>query len=299
MIIGNCAKSLPVFSSPPDQYISTSQFRSADLVSSQMIGAGASMPVARWRSSLGRDAVTRNFSHHTIILQNAGDDVRRIDSACYSDRRSTSGSLLILPAGMQAAWRSEQISDRTHYYVHPNLVENLSQEILGRKSQVTDDAIFVIDPKFADLLQRYLFVLESGVSSRLERDMAMLEVVVMLIRRYCVPEPEKRVSQPDEAASLFRFVDDNLSDKLRAEDICHALGLTPAALKKVVHKQLGMPLHRYIIERRLDRAESMIKAGVPIAEAALDAGFSSQSHLTSVMSRKRGTTPSALTRAVS
>lgn len=287
MIVGQSRTELPTFASPPDQYLLTAQFRSADLVSSQLIGAGASMPVARWRSSLGRDAVTRDFSHHTIILQNAGEDVRRIDCPNYSNRRSKAGSLLILPAGMRAAWRSDNISDRTHYYVHPDLLQHVSQEILGRSCSLREDGIFVFDQKFVELLQRYSFVLGSSTSSRFERDMLMLEIVTVLVQRYSHQSPDRR-------ASLRTFIDDNLASKLRANDIAEALALSPETLKKTARQHLGMPLHRYVVQRRLDRAATLIKGGLPIAEAALEAGFSSQSHLTSTMSEKRGVTPSAL-----
>lgn len=299
MIVGHSPTKLPRFSGPPDQYLSTAQFRSADLVSSQLINAGESMPMARWRSSLGRDAVTRNFSHHTIILQNAGEDVRRIDSPAYLNRRSRPGSLLILPAGMKAAWRSDKVSDRTHFYVHPDLLQQVSLEVLGKECSIRDDGIFIFDHKFAELLKRYSFAVDAAGSSRFERDMLMLEIMTFMVRRYSAHPAGAMEQDPKDGAALCAFIEDNLSSKIRAQEISEALGLSAAALKKLARVQLGMPLHRYVVERRLDHAERLIKSGIPIAQAALDAGFSSQSHLTSCMSEKRNITPAALTPTIS
>lgn len=298
MIVGRSDSRPSVFSGPPEQYLSTAQFRSAELVSSQMINKGASMPIARWRSSLGTDAVTRDYSHHTIILQNAGEDVRRIDSPSYITRRSRAGSLLILPAGMQAAWRSDKVSDRTHYYVHPGLLQQVSQEVLGTQCTIRDDGMFIFDHKFADLLRRYSFVVEATGSSHFERDMVMLEIMTMLVRRYGVADSAAKGTISKDSARLRTFLEDNLTRKMSAAAIGEALGLSPAVLKKTVRKQFGMPLHRYIVERRLDHAERLIKSGVPIAQAALDAGFSSQSHLTSSMRDKRNVTPASLMPAI-
>ena len=57
-----------------------------------------------------------------------------------------------------------------------------------------------------------------------------------------------------------------------------------------------MPLHQYVTDRRLERAASLITQGVPIAQVALDCGFSSQSHLTSTMHGRKGVTPASLVR---
>lgn len=289
MIVGDSTTKLPAFEGPPDQYLQTAKFRSADLVSSHMIDAGVSMPVARWRSSLGRDAVTSGFSHHTIILQNAGEDVRRIDSPNYFNRRSKAGSLLILPAGMQAAWRSDNISDRTHFYVHPQLLQTVSQEIVGQPCSIRDDGIFIFDHQLVDLLQRYSFTLSSTTSSRFERDMVTLQIMTRLVRRYSDHALNRDVD-------LRGFIEENLAGKLRAQDMSQALGLSQAALKTKARDQLGMPLHRYIVQRRLKKASALIQGGVPITQAALETGFSSQSHLTSTMSGKLGVTPSTLFR---
>jgi AraC family transcriptional regulator len=295
MIVGNLTRKLPAFAQPPDQFLSTARFRSADLVNSQMIDAGISMPVARWRSALGRDAVTKGYSHHSVILQNSGEDVRRIDSPAFLNRRSKAGSLLFLRAGMNAAWRSDEISDRTHFYVHPDLLTLVSHELLGTDCALRDDGMFIFDPSLSDLLQQYAFVLESAKSTRFERDLLTLRIAAILVQRHS----QQPAHGSDPETKLRTYIEDNLANKLCAQSLCEALAITPFALKKLADQAFGMTLHQYILSRRLDRAAAALKRGVPIVQAALDAGFSSQAHLTSTMRRKRGTTPSALLLSVS
>lgn len=295
MIIGTSTRKLPVFAQPPDQFLSTARFRSADLVSSQMIDAGVSMPVARWRSSLGRDAVTSGYSHHSVILQNSGEDVRRIDSPAFLNRRSKAGSLLFLRAGMNAAWRSDQISDRTHFYIHPDLLNLVSHELHGADCALRDDGIFIFDPSLSDLLQQYAFLLESATSTCFERDLLTLRIAALLVQRHSQRSAHLR----DPETQLRAYIEDNLAGRLCARSICDALAITPFALKKLADQAFGMTLHQFILSRRLEKAAAALKGGVPIVQAALDAGFSSQAHLTSTMRRKWGTTPSALLPCVS
>jgi AraC family transcriptional regulator len=116
-----------------------------------------------------------------------------------------------------------------------------------------------------------------------------------LVRRYSdLAKDNNGASKPSRGLRLGAFIDANLPDKLRAKDIANALGMSETCLKKAALGQFGMPLHQYVLERRLDEAENLIRNGMGIAQAALDCGFSSQSHLTSTMSARRGVTPALL-----
>jgi AraC family transcriptional regulator len=54
----------------------------------------------------------------------------------------------------------------------------------------------------------------------------------------------------------------------------------------------GKPPHRWLLENRVEKAkELLINAELPLAEIALECGFSDQSHFTRVFSRIAGTSP--------
>ena len=54
----------------------------------------------------------------------------------------------------------------------------------------------------------------------------------------------------------------------------------------------GKPPHRWLLENRVERAKELLTdAGLPLAEIALECGFSDQSHFTRVFSRIAGTSP--------
>jgi len=56
-----------------------------------------------------------------------------------------------------------------------------------------------------------------------------------------------------------------------------------------------LPIHAYVVERRVERARGLIAAGeLPLAEIALAAGFVHQSHMARWMRRLLGTTPAQL-----
>jgi AraC-like DNA-binding protein len=53
----------------------------------------------------------------------------------------------------------------------------------------------------------------------------------------------------------------------------------------------GTSPHRYLVGRRLHRVKTAIAEGMPLAEAAAEAGFADQSHMTRHFKARFGLTP--------
>jgi AraC-like DNA-binding protein len=68
-------------------------------------------------------------------------------------------------------------------------------------------------------------------------------------------------------------------------------GTTRYALARQFRACLGTSPYRYLLMRRLDRARALIRAGAPLADAALRTGFADQSHMTRQFKRTYGLSP--------
>ena len=297
MIVGLGGQHLPSFAGLPEQFALTRQFRSASLVRAHGVMGGIAMPVAHWRSRLEDDAFTPGFPHHSIVLQNAGSDARRVDSPRFAGRRSAPGRILVIPAGMQAAWRSASISDRTHFYLRPELLEAVAAELDLPAPELRDDRVFVVDQPLRQLLERYARGQLGGGQSALERDLLTIEIAIRLLRQHGTsPGGRTAPARLSEAQrqTLLDVIERNLDQALDLASLSAAVDCSAVTLKRGARAALDMPLHQFIIERRLARAADQIAMGRPIVEAALASGFSSQSHLTSQMRRRWGMTPGQL-----
>ncbi|RMF10993.1 MAG: AraC family transcriptional regulator [Alphaproteobacteria bacterium] len=290
---------LPVFDGPAEQFIATARFQSARLVAARGTQGGWAIPVAHWQSRLGNDVCTAGYSHHTVILQRAGNDVRRVDNPRFASRRSAPGRILIIPAGMESAWRSSDISDRIHFYVRPALLHALARETTGQNaSDLRDDRIFIRDDYLRLMLERYAAVaFGDDPSATLERDLLTLQIALRLLDRHSSAPPRVDPLVPptdDESLRLRDIIEAHLSEPLTLERVATLAGTTPAALKRTAPRALGQSLHQYVLDRRLERARQLIAQGNPLAEVALECGFSSQSHMTNRMRARWGVTPGAL-----
>lgn len=76
------------------------------------------------------------------------------------------------------------------------------------------------------------------------------------------------------------------------------VGLSPQRLRALAHAQLGMPLARWRVWARLRRAAEALQRGRSPADAAAEAGFTDQAHLTRRMREMIGLTPAAVVAAV-
>jgi len=68
-------------------------------------------------------------------------------------------------------------------------------------------------------------------------------------------------------------------------------GLSMWRFATVFREQVGVAPHRYICRLRLERAQLLIRKGVPAATAASEAGFYDQSHLSRHFKSVLGMTP--------
>ncbi|TIQ93357.1 MAG: helix-turn-helix transcriptional regulator, partial [Mesorhizobium sp.] len=94
------------------------------------------------------------------------------------------------------------------------------------------------------------------------------------------------------AASLARdYLEENVFRIVRSEELEAITGLDRYALSRHFRAAFSTSPHRFLLMRRLQRARRMIEASEPLAEIAIAAGFSDQSHFSRQFKKAFGVTP--------
>lgn len=97
---------------------------------------------------------------------------------------------------------------------------------------------------------------------------------------------------------VLAYIEENIGEKLSLESIAVIADLSVSHLKVLFRKSMGMPIHQYVIRRRVERAAVLLRRGdLPISQAALEAGFCHQSHLAMHMRRILGVSPREFSRS--
>ncbi len=88
------------------------------------------------------------------------------------------------------------------------------------------------------------------------------------------------------------YIEENLRNDLSLRTIANVAGMSTSHLKGTFRKATGMPVHQYVIRRRVEHAVVMLREGkLPISQIAAEVGFSHQSHLALHMKRLLGISP--------
>jgi len=148
--------------------------------------------------------------------------------------------------------------------------------------------------------------LESGcLSGRLYLDGLGIAIASRLLTHHSshslAPHHNGQQSVTDRRLKqVLLFIEENLAQDLPLDQLAAVAQVSPSHFKAVFRKSMGLPVHQYVIERRVDRARSLLlEENLSLAEIALAAGFAHQSHLARHMRRVLGAPPQALRRVLS
>jgi AraC family transcriptional regulator len=98
---------------------------------------------------------------------------------------------------------------------------------------------------------------------------------------------------------VLAYVRDRIADDLALADIAAIAGVSPTRFKRLFKQSMGIPVHQYVMRRRVERATELLRrTNMPLSEVALQTGFANQSHMATTVRRAIGVTPKALRDAI-
>jgi AraC-like DNA-binding protein len=106
------------------------------------------------------------------------------------------------------------------------------------------------------------------------------------------PEPSRGGLSPAVTRRVCDYIEGHLDEKMRLDGLAAMSGLSTDHFARAFHRSVGMPPHTYLLRRRLEHVEHMLReTRAPLSEIALATGFSDQSHLARHFRRWAGMSP--------
>ena len=236
---------------------------------------------------------------HVIAVHLAGTvTLRRTLAGRTRTRKMTSGDITITPVGPRVRWQQTSPSLVILLRLAPEYVRHMA----GDECAMDPDR-FEIQNVFAtrdaiieNLGRRLLAGLElEGVDSHLyvdtldvRADAASAAPLHDRVRREW---PQTRLS-PHKLRCAVDYIEENLGNPLTLAAIAGAVALSPGHFAHAFREATGVAPHRYVVERRVERAKSLLRhSALPITEIADRVGCSSNSHFSVLFHRVTGVTP--------
>ena len=97
---------------------------------------------------------------------------------------------------------------------------------------------------------------------------------------------------PWQKRRLMELIESNLDGELRLSYLAEECGLSMSYFSRSFKRTFGVPAHRYLIARRVERAKFLLKtSSTPLSEIALESGFADQAALSRTFRAVVGTSP--------
>jgi AraC-like DNA-binding protein len=112
-----------------------------------------------------------------------------------------------------------------------------------------------------------------------------------LIADYTQPVTEALPQAGKEILASCDYMENHHADNITLADLGRVSGLNKYALLRSFTIQKGITPYQYLSTIRVNHAKRLLEAGVPLVEAAFQAGFTDQSHFTRFFKTFIGLTP--------
>lgn len=160
--------------------------------------------------------------------------------------------------------------------------------IVDFRTAVIDDANL-----YAALLRAHRAIVQE--EERLTCDSVLLVALGALAQRHgdwqVKRSEQRRPTAKREVECARALIEERHAEELPVNSIARSVGMSSFHLMRQFRQQLGIPIHAYQLQVRIERAKRLLAAGMPPVQVAQEVGFADQSHLTRRFKGIVGTSP--------
>lgn len=213
------------------------------------------------------------------------------------------GELTVTPVGLQPTWLSFRSSEVIICALDSTYIGNVLSE-LDRQPRAQP----VFRPKLEDPTIRRLMTLLSeevragAPSGKLYADSLTHALAIRFLHSGERVRHEKFHSPvsalpPHLLKRVLERIEHSFQSDISLASLAQEAGYSRGHFLKMFRASMGMTPYRYVLQRRVDHAQSLLKRReMSIIDIAAKCGFSSQAHLTQVFRQQLGVTPGSYRR---
>jgi AraC family transcriptional regulator len=146
------------------------------------------------------------------------------------------------------------------------------------------DVVYAFAQLVRELTTRYEYA-ASGLTLAVDH-------LVLAVARAMTPKAAPQLAMHPAVRTVKRLLDQEFEERWTLGELADRVGLAPSYRAGLFVDHLGQPPHRYLNERRVDRARQLLETSdLSITAMAVSLGFSSSQHFARVFRQLTGTTP--------
>ncbi|WP_304170955.1 helix-turn-helix domain-containing protein [Phenylobacterium aquaticum] len=207
------------------------------------------------------------------------------------------GDYDLVPPGVQGQWEDATEALVMSFRFSPELMARAAEGLDARPGALTPQ-MRARDPQVELIGQALRAELEAAhAAPRLYGESLGLALAARLAARAAHrPPPRLSALTPRQLRAVTERIEAHLDEDLSLTELAATAGVSVSHFTVMFRRAVGQSAHRYLMERRVLRAQALLaRGGRTIAQAAGETGFAHQSHLARCMRRMLGVTPAQLT----
>lgn len=189
----------------------------------------------------------------------------------------------------------EQVDGRTLDYrcinVQPEVMRQYVLEVTGKDYLPRFTEAVLFQSELALPLHDLHQMLLEGQAD-FQKEELFLFLLEQLLRESSdsgTPAPAQELTT--EIKMICQYIEDHYTDNITLQQLAELTGLSKYHLLRLFTKQTGISPYRYLETIRINQAKRLLEQGVSPLEAALQTGFSDQSHFSNFFKKLIGLTP--------
>jgi AraC family transcriptional regulator len=241
------------------------------------------------------------LDHRHVLCLHIGDPAPVTYRAGNHERKGVRlhGQFCVVPAKASTRWTMSRPVRSLLLRLTSSLLRETAEAMgLGSNSGELAPAIHIRDPQ----IERIGWMMQAEdhdayPGGRLFADSVASALAVRLLalqsRKSAANASRSRALPAWRLRHVLEYIEAHLHTDLTLTELAGIAGFSLSHFKPLFKQAAGMPAHRFVLERRVERARTrLLEGGMSLTEIAVEAGFSHAGHMARCMRRVLGVSPS-------
>ncbi|HHY2117515.1 TPA: AraC family transcriptional regulator [Acinetobacter baumannii] len=254
------------------------------------------MPYVETRRSCFGRTCYKSHSHPTFSIGAIDEGNSVFQSSFGTAQKITAGTLVIVPAHVEHSCNPMPNQAWSYQMLHLDLawLNQLYSEFQeqGLDLHIPQHKPLIIKDEF--LYEAFTEMNETLFDAQkliFEKEQSLLHCLIHLLLPHFILE---EIQKPQYLYKDFLNLIDVISSSegfISLEELAQRVGLSRYTIIRLFKANVGLTPHAFQINLKINQAREQLKQGVPLAELAVNLGFSDQSHFHKAFKAHTGVTP--------
>jgi len=178
-------------------------------------------------------------------------------------------------------------------YLDSNWCKNIQQSLFNNIDFLNINNSLIQNKKFYSDFIKLCDELLIEYIPIIEKEEKLVEFISNLFLQFCdTNEVQNKETKGSKLAlKIENYLQENIENDIVLEDISQHMNLSVVHILRIFKKEFGLPIHSYLLNKKVHLAKELLSKNMPIAEVAQMSGFFDQSHLNRSFKRVFQLTP--------